>query len=104
MAGTNVSQYSNEVNRRSAFGNQSLCNEIVLSNYVRNTQSKRVASIWFEIWGSWIQVKKNEFFRLIFDKFRFFHEISHKKLDFRGKFLKNFDFLGNFTKNFKIGH
>jgi len=40
------------------------------------------ASIWFEIWGSWIRVKKIHFSRQISDKFRFFP----------GKFSKNFDF------------
>src|SRR6218665_371587 len=38
------------------------------------------ASIWFEIWGSWIQVNKISIFP--------------------GKFQRNFDLSGNFTKNF----
>ena len=40
------------------------------------------ASIWFEIWGSWIRVKK----------------ISIST----GKFLKNFNFSGNFTKEYRV--
>src|SRR6218665_3688906 len=63
------------------------------------------ASIWFEIWGSWIRVNKIsifqagskkisvfagkfsknfDFFRQIFEKFRFCQEIK-KKFDFPGK-------------------
>src|SRR6218665_2897173 len=70
-------QYSNEVNRRSAFFNQSLCNELVLSNYVLNTQSKIVASIWLEIW------------RVV--------DPGKRISIFPGKFPKNFDFSRNFT-------
>src|SRR6218665_315636 len=40
------------------------------------------ASIWFEIWGSWIRVKK----------------ISIST----GKFPKNFKFSGNFTKEYRV--
>src|SRR6218665_2236972 len=41
------------------------------------------ASIWFEIWGSWIRVNKISIFP--------------------GTFLRNFDFFsGNFTKNFNF--
>src|SRR6218665_2276934 len=39
------------------------------------------ASIWFEIWGSWIRVKKS---------------IS------TGKFTKNFNFSVNFTKEYQV--
>src|SRR6218665_960463 len=40
------------------------------------------ASIWFEIWGSWIRVKKNNFFSQ-------FYKENFKKIS---------TFLGNFTK------
>ena len=52
------------------------------------------ASIWFEIWGSWIQVKKFRFSRKISEKFRFFTgNFTNKKSIFQGKFQKNFDFF-----------
>ena len=59
------------------------------------------ASIWFEIWGSWIRVKKFRFSRKISEKFGFFQAISQtKKSIFQDKFSKNIDFLGDFTKDF----
>src|SRR6218665_4133431 len=50
------------------------------------------ASIWFEIWGSWIRVKKISIFRAHLS------EISIFSGNFT-KFLKNFDFLRQFKKN-----
>src|SRR6218665_1068384 len=72
------------------------------------------ASIWFEIWGSWIRVKKCRFSRKISEKFRFFQAISQtKKSIFQGKFPKNFGsfqvisqkisiFQVKFSKNFNF--
>src|SRR6218665_2332638 len=57
------------------------------------------ASIWIEIWGSWIQVKKNSIFT---DKFPIkvdFCRKFHKKIDFPGKFPKTFDFFRQLKKN-----
>src|SRR6218665_1103046 len=69
------------------------------------------ASIWFEIWASWIQVKKIQFFQAISQsKNRFFMANFQKNsifLDnlpknfisiFQGKFPKNFDFFRKFHK------
>src|SRR6218665_3400959 len=56
------------------------------------------ASIWFEIWGSWIRVKKCRFSRKMFQKFRFFQVISQRNSIFQGKFPTNCDFLCNFRK------
>src|SRR6218665_3675756 len=66
------------------------------------------ASIWIEIWGSWIQVKKNSIFTDKFPiKVDFFRKF-HKKIDFPGKFPKTFDFFRQFKKNYifqaKISH
>jgi len=47
-----------------------------------------VVSIWFEIWGSWIRVKK---------KFDFSRQFK-KKFNFPGKFPKNFIFFRQFKK------
>jgi len=46
------------------------------------------ASIWFEIWGSWIRVKKYRFFQANFQKFRFVQAIAKKNRFFPGKFYK----------------
>src|SRR6218665_126233 len=69
---------------------------------------KGSASIWFEMWGEWIRVKKIDFSRQMFEKFRFFQVISQKLRLLPGKFPKNFDFSGNFKQNSifyaNIGH
>jgi len=77
-------------------------------------------SIWFEIWGSWIQVKKLDFpgkfpknfnffrqfhkkfnfSRQIFEKFQFFQAISQKIRFFQANFRKISMFSGSFTNNF----
>jgi len=68
-----------------------------------------VASIWFEIWGSWIWVKNNfDFFRQISENFDFSGSFT-QKIDFlQVNFLKILIFSGNFTKilifHAKIGH
>jgi len=69
-----------------------------------------VASIWLEIWGVWIRVKKIDFLSE-FPKISIsFQAISHTKIRFfQANFRKILIFLGNFTKNFdftaaKIGH
>src|SRR6218665_3600440 len=58
------------------------------------------ASIWFEIWGSWIRVKNFDFSIHISEKFRFFQTISQNILIFPDKVLKNFVFSGKFSRNF----
>src|SRR6218665_2125297 len=56
------------------------------------------ASIWFEIWGSWIRVKKIDF--AISEKFRSFHAIS-QKIRFSRQISEEFRFFSvNFTKIF----
>ena len=71
------------------------------------------ASIWFEIWGSWIRVKKIRLSRKIFEQFRFFSgNFTNNKIDFSGQIFEKFRFFqvilqkiqkfrffsGNFTK------
>src|SRR6218665_3281890 len=56
-------------------------------------------SIWFEIWGSWIQVKKIRFSRQIYEKFQFFQAISQKIRFFQANFREISTFSSNFTKN-----
>jgi len=58
------------------------------------------ASIWFEIWGSWIRVENFDFPEFSFFTFRFFQAISQKNRFFRANFPKNRLFPGKFTKNF----
>src|SRR6218665_1993681 len=56
------------------------------------------ASIWFEIWGSWIRVKKFNFYRQISEKLRFFRQFTTKNSTFSGKFPKIFDFFSQLKK------
>src|SRR6218665_2812454 len=71
------------------------------------------ASIWFEIWGSWTQVKKfrffqaisqtkNRFFRANFRKISVFSGNLKKNSIFQVKFPKNFDFLRQFPTIFRF--
>src|SRR6218665_345444 len=46
------------------------------------------ASIWFEIWGAWIRVKKIDFYRQISEKFQFFRQVYKRILSFPCKFPK----------------
>ena len=57
-------------------------------------------SIWFEIWGSWIQIKKIDFSRHILEQIRFVQAILQKKFDFPGNFPEISTFLVNFLKLF----
>src|SRR6218665_479984 len=50
------------------------------------------ASIWFEIWGSWIRKKKISIFQANFREILNFSGNFTKKSISTGKFLKNFDF------------
>ena len=57
------------------------------------------ASIWFEIWGSWIRVKQISIFPGKSPKnFDFSHAISQKNVNFPGKFLKISIISGNLKK------
>src|SRR6218665_2534569 len=49
------------------------------------------ASIWFEIWGSWIRVKKFDFYRQISEKFQYFQPLLQKNIKFCRQISKNFD-------------
>src|SRR6218665_1762578 len=61
------------------------------------------ASIWFEIWGSWIWVQKNFDFPGKFPKnVNFLRQFHKTKFDFPGKFTKNFDFFRQFHKNIRF--
>ena len=73
--------------------------------------AKSAASIWFEIWGSWIRVKKFRFSMKISEKFGFFRQPHKKNWFFSANFRKNFDFFqvisqkisifqGKFSENF----
>src|SRR6218665_697515 len=54
------------------------------------------ASIWFEIWGSWIRVKKCQFLQANFRKFSVFFSQFYKRISsFAGKFPKILIFSGN---------
>src|SRR6218665_2994275 len=54
------------------------------------------ASIWFEIWGSWIRVKKISIFRGKFPKnFNFFRQFYKRISSFAGKLPKILIFSGN---------
>src|SRR6218665_1897212 len=54
------------------------------------------ASIWFEIWGSWIRVKKISIFTGKFPKnFNFFRQFYKRISSFAGKFPKILIFSGN---------
>src|SRR6218665_2015212 len=54
------------------------------------------ASIWFEIWGSWIRVKKNSISTGKFPKnFNFFRQFYKRISSFAGKFPKILIFSGN---------
>src|SRR6218665_327906 len=50
-------------------------------------------SIWLEIWGSWIRIKKIDFSRQISEKVRFFHSISQKHFDFSRQIYEKFRFF-----------
>src|SRR6218665_2514771 len=52
------------------------------------------ASIWFEIWGSWIRVKKNRFLQANFQKMLFFRQFYKRISSFAGKFPKILIFSG----------
>src|SRR6218665_3316634 len=59
------------------------------------TTLRSAASIWFEIWGPWIRVKKIRF------SIRCFQAISQRKNQSSGaNFQKISIFSGNFKKNF----
>jgi len=56
------------------------------------------ASIWFEIWGSWIRLKNISIFPGKFSKKFVFQAIPHKKFDF---FKANFRKIRFFQENFR---
>src|SRR6218665_3901113 len=72
------------------------------------------ASIWFEIWGSWIRVKKFDvsrqfhkekidFLGQISEIFRFLTDDFTKKIHlFQSKFPKNVNFFRQFHKKFRF--
>src|SRR6218665_3944917 len=51
------------------------------------------ASIWFEIWGSWIRVKKFRFLQANFRKISIFQAILQKNIEFCRQISENFDFF-----------
>ena len=61
------------------------------------------ASIWFEIWGWCIRVKKSIFSRQISDKFRFSRQIFRKFRFFQANFQKISIFQGNLETIFLPG-
>ena|SRR6218665_341838 len=61
------------------------------------------ASIWFEIWRSWIWVKKKlDFCRQISQKFRFFKANFEEISIFPGKFLKKVDISMEISEKFRF--
>src|SRR6218665_2758773 len=56
------------------------------------------ASIWFEIWGSWIRVKKNRFLQANFRKISIFQAILQKNIEFCRKIFENFYFFRQLKK------
>ena len=95
------------------------CNKFWWPFLVIYTNWMPPASIWFEIWGSWIRVKKNLIFFQNFDFFRQFHEkfwFSRQIFEkfwlfqayfwkvsiFSGLFSKFFDFFRQFKNNFNF--
>ena len=60
------------------------------------------ASIWFEIWGSWIQVKIFKIFPGKFKKIVFFRQFQTKKSMLSRQVKKNSIFPGKFSKNFYL--
>src|SRR6218665_3154355 len=63
-------------------------------NFMDVVHCSPAASIWFEIWGSWIRVKKISILQAISQKLRFFQANFWKISTFSCIFLKNYDILG----------
>src|SRR6218665_4183917 len=59
-------------------------------------------------WGSWIRVKKFDFYRQIFEKFQLFQAILQKNIEFCRQISENFDFFRQLKKfnfpNQKVVH
>jgi len=60
------------------------------------------ASFWFEIWGSWILVKKIQFSREISEKFRFFSGNFTKEIRFSRQIFKKFRFFQAISQKISI--
>src|SRR6218665_3797576 len=56
------------------------------------------ASIWFEIWGSYIRAKKIRFLQANFRKISIFQAILQKNIEFYRQISKNFDFFRQLQK------
>src|SRR6218665_1850799 len=56
------------------------------------------ASIWFEIWGAWIRVKKIRFLQANFRKISIFQASLQKNIEFSMQISENFDFFKQFKK------
>src|SRR6218665_3510022 len=56
------------------------------------------ASTWFEIWGSWIGVKKFRFLQANFQKISIFQLILQKNIEFYRQIYENFDFFRQLKK------
>src|SRR6218665_2879556 len=56
------------------------------------------ASIWFEIWGSWIRVKKCRFLQANFRKIPIFQAILQKNIEFCRQISENLDFFRQLKK------
>src|SRR6218665_3069033 len=56
------------------------------------------ASIWFEIWGSWIRVKNYRFLQANFRKISIFQAILQKNIELCRQISENFDFFRQLEK------
>src|SRR6218665_152386 len=84
--------------------NLGISREPLKSQAHQGTSSEPAASIWFEIWGSWIRVKKSIFpgkFPKNFDSSR---QISEKFSTFPGKFSNKFRFSRQMFEKFRFFH
>ena len=65
--------------------------------------SSAAASIWFEIWGSWIRVRQISIFPGKFPKnFDFFHAISQKNFNFSRQIYENFWFFQAISQKIRL--
>ena len=68
-----------------------------------NGQTRPISGINL-VWnlGSWIRVKKIDFYRKIFEKFRFFQTILEIIFDFSSQIFKKYRFFRQFPKKFQF--